>query len=75
MIHITLDAPRSVDSKKVRAEIVKLINSGHKSSEISWEMDFIASEEMVNEISNKFRILVNRIAFEADINDLNKLLS
>ena len=66
MIHITLDAPKSVDSKKVRAEIIKLINSGHKSSEISWKMDFIASKEIVDEISNKFRILVNRIAFEVD---------
>ena len=64
MNYVTLKTPSSVKSEAVKAEIKKLIKAGKKTNEISWKMEFVTTDKIVKEISDKFQILKNRIAFE-----------
>lgn len=64
MNYVVLKTPNSVKSEAVKAEIKRLIKSGKKTSEISWKMEFVTTDKIVKEISDKFQVLKNRIAFE-----------
>ncbi len=61
--YILLKTPRSVDSKKVKDEILKHLKAGKKTGDIAWRMEFVTTDELVKKISNQFRINKNKIAF------------
>lgn len=64
MIYISLKTPKSVNSKSVKTEIEKLIKKGHKTSEIAWKMEFTTTEKIAKEVSDKFQVVKNKIAFD-----------
>ena len=64
MIYVSLKTPKSVNSEAVKSELKRLIKSGKKTNEIGWEMEFTSTNKIVKEISDKFQVLKNKIAFE-----------
>lgn len=63
MTFITIDSPKAIDSKKVHSEIENHIKQGKKTFEINLICQFVAPDEVMKIISNKFRLIKNRIAF------------
>lgn len=63
MAFVTIDSPTAIDSKKVHSEIKKHIEEGKKTFEINLICQFVAPDEVMKIISNKFRLIKNRIAF------------
>jgi len=64
MTYVSLKNPKSVESNAVKSEIKKLLESGKKTNEIHWKMQFVTTDKVVKEVSNKFQVLKNKIAFE-----------
>lgn len=64
MVYVTLKTPKSVNSEAVKSEIKKLIKSGKRTNEIGWKMEFTTTDKIVKEVSDKFQVLKNKIAFE-----------
>lgn len=64
MVYVSLKTPKSVNSESVKSEIKRLIKSGKKTNEIAWKMEFVTTDKIVKEVSDKFQVLKNKIAFE-----------
>lgn len=64
MVYVSLKTPKSISSEAVKSEIQSLIKSGKKTNEIGLKMDFITTDKIEKEISDKFQVLKNKIAFE-----------
>lgn len=64
MVYVSLKTPKSISSEAVKSEIQSLIKSGKKTNEIGLKMNFITTDKIEKEISDKFQVLKNKIAFE-----------
>jgi hypothetical protein len=64
MVYVSLKTPKSVGSDSVRKQIEKHIKDGKKTSEIKWKMEFVTTDSIVKNVSDKFQALKNKIAFE-----------
>ena len=64
MIFVTIDSPNAIDSKKVHSEIKKHIEQGKKTFEVNLICQFVAPDDVLKIISNKFQVIKNKIAFQ-----------
>ena len=68
---ITLNKPAEINSKRVNNEVRKLIYAGIKSWDINLILEFTCPDKTIDWISNEFRKLKNRHAFDFD--NLNRV--
>ena len=68
---ITLNKPSEVNSKRVSNKVRNLIYEGTKSTNINLMLEFTCPDKTIDWISNEFRKLKNKHAFEFD--NLNRV--
>lgn len=58
-----LNDPTDIDSNRIRNQIYDSLDKGLKTSEMKLKLRFVAPDNIVKELSDKFQVLKNQVAF------------
>ncbi len=64
--YIILRKPSDINLPSKRKEIISHLSNGCKTSDILLQLEFVAPDEVINNIVNKFKVIRNQSAFSLD---------